>query len=79
MRATCYILRYKATNSLTKKAESPPATGKATQTKCRKRSVVRVKDTVELWKNMIIKTKRTREADCDKDLTLHSDELLSIP
>ena len=47
--------------------------------KQRKRSVVRTKDIVEFWKNMMIKTKRIRAADCHIDLTLHADELFSIP
>jgi len=47
--------------------------------KQRKRSVVRTKDIVEFWKNMMIKTKRIRAAGCHIDLTLHADELFSIP
>lgn len=47
--------------------------------KCRKGSVVRVKDLVEHWKNMMIKTKRIREAECHEDLTLHAEELFWIP
>lgn len=52
---------------------------KATQKKFRKGSVVRIKDIAELWKNMMIKTKRIREVVCQTDLTFHADELLSIP
>lgn len=54
-------------------------TYKPKQKKMIEGSVVRTKDITELWKNMMIKTKRIREAVCYIDLTFHADELLSIP
>ena len=64
------------THSFTKRTESLPTTRKATQKKCRKGSAVRIKVIVGLWKKMMIKTKRTRGADCSIDLTFHANELL---
>lgn len=65
-------------NSLTGTNESPCMTFKVTQIKCKKFSLVRIKDVVELWKNMMIKTKRVGEGDCAINLNFHADQLLSI-
>ena len=76
---TSYILKYRPQIHLQRELKVPYNMQSNSEKKRRKRSAVRTKDIVEFWKNMMIKTKRIRAADCHIDLTLHADELFSIP
>ena len=76
---TIYMLRYRPQIHLQRELKVPYNMQSNSEKKQRKHSVVRTKDNVEFWKNMMIKTKRIRAADCHIDLTLHADELFSIP
>lgn len=78
-KTTSYILRHRLQIHLQRDWKMHYNMQRNTEKIQKEFSCHRIKDIAELWKNMMIKTKRIREVVCQIDLTFHADELLSIP